>query len=68
MFAIRLMADEQQAGNRSNTGQSFSPKSQTGDFVQILLTGNFTGGVACQRKRQLFRRNTRTVVGYAHQF
>ncbi len=65
---IGSTGSQRQTGNRADTGQRFSTESQADNGFQIVKAGDFTGGMASQRHRQLALRNARAVVTNANKF
>ena len=51
-----------QAGDRTDTGQSFASKPQTGNRLQIRQFTNLAGGVPAQGQREILFQNPCTVV------
>ncbi|CAH0320713.1 hypothetical protein SRABI106_04355 [Rahnella aquatilis] len=56
---------QNQARYRADTGQRFATKSEAQDCFQIIKTGDFTGGMTCQRQRQIVFANPAAVVANA---
>ena len=57
-----------QAGDRTDTGQSFASKPQTGNRLQIRQFTNLAGGVPAQGQREILFQNPCTVVPDPDQF
>ena len=51
-----------QTGNRADTGQRFAAETEADDSLQIVERADFTGGVPCQRQRQIVLADAAAVV------
>ena len=60
-------AGQGESGNRSDAGQGFTTKAQTGDPFQVIEAGDLAGGVPRQRQLQIIRRDAVAVVGQTDQ-
>ena len=62
LLLLRRAGGQGQPRHRADTGQRFPAKAKADNGFQIVKRGNFTGGVASQRQRQLVLFDAAAVV------